>query len=39
MLICSSNTDKQGHTEPAVSPFFALYYLRSQRYAEVSLSN
>jgi len=27
---------KEGHTDSAISPVFALSYLRSQRYAEVS---
>ncbi|EPJ43328.1 MAG: hypothetical protein OFPII_42590 [Osedax symbiont Rs1] len=39
MLIYTSNTHKQGHTDSAISPIFALYYLRSQRYAEVPISN
>ncbi|EPJ44366.1 MAG: hypothetical protein OFPII_35530 [Osedax symbiont Rs1] len=36
MLIYTSNTHKQGHTDSAISPFFSLSCLRSQRYAEVS---
>ncbi|EPJ47866.1 MAG: hypothetical protein OFPII_09360 [Osedax symbiont Rs1] len=37
MLIYTSNTHKEGHTDSAISPVFALSYLRSQRYAEVSV--
>ncbi|EPJ47115.1 MAG: hypothetical protein OFPII_15070 [Osedax symbiont Rs1] len=36
MLIYTCNTHKQGYTDSAISPVFALSYLRSQRYAEVS---
>ncbi len=36
MRIYTSNTHKQGHTDSAISPVFAWYYLRSQRYVEVS---
>jgi hypothetical protein len=36
MLIYSSNTHKEGHTDSAISPIFALSYLRSLHYAEVS---
>ncbi len=43
MLIYTRNTHTEAHTVPkvrgmlsAISPVFALPYLRSQRYAEVS---
>ncbi|EPJ49015.1 MAG: hypothetical protein OFPII_03440 [Osedax symbiont Rs1] len=29
--------DNWGHTNSAISPLFALSYLRSQRYVEVSI--
>jgi len=36
MLIYTSNAHKQGHTDSAISLVFALSYLHSLRYAEVS---
>ncbi|EPJ45908.1 MAG: hypothetical protein OFPII_25560 [Osedax symbiont Rs1] len=36
MLIYTSNTHKEGHTDSAISPVFACSYLRSQRYANIS---
>ncbi|EPJ49097.1 MAG: hypothetical protein OFPII_02860 [Osedax symbiont Rs1] len=36
MLIYTSNTDKEWHTNSTISPIFAWSYLHSQRYAEVS---